>query len=116
MQLVAERSHFQIHLSVPLVLEYEEVAKRSARSLGLAHEDIDNVIDFLCSIGERHSIHYLWRPYLPDQHDDMLLELAVTANCSHIITYNIRDFIGIEKFGVQATTPQLALREAEKRS
>ncbi len=35
----------------------------------------------------------------------MLLELAVKAGCQFIVTYNSRDFAGIEQFGLQATTP-----------
>jgi predicted nucleic acid-binding protein len=102
---------FQIHLSVPLVLEYEEIAKRNSRTLGLAHEDIDDVIDYLCSVAGLHTIFYLWRPFLPDPDDDMLLELAVEARCERIVTFNARDFRGIEQFGVRAVTPQKFLRE-----
>jgi len=36
----------------------------------------------------------------------MVLELAVTANCNYIVTYNIKDFKGIQNFGVQAITPK----------
>jgi hypothetical protein len=39
----------------------------------------------------------------------MVLELAVTANCRYIITYNINDFKGIEKFGIKAITPKAFL-------
>lgn len=35
----------------------------------------------------------------------MLLELAVKASCQFIVTYNSRDFAGIEKFGLQAVPP-----------
>jgi len=35
----------------------------------------------------------------------MVLELVVKAKCDKIITYNIRDFVGIESFGLQAITP-----------
>jgi predicted nucleic acid-binding protein len=42
----------------------------------------------------------------------MVLELAVTANCSCIITYNINDFKGIEEFGIQAMTPKEFLKLA----
>ena len=52
---------------------------------------------------------YLWRPQLKDPSDDMVLELAVTANCKYIITYNLNDFKGIEKFGIQAITPKAFL-------
>jgi hypothetical protein len=31
----------------------------------------------------------------------MILELAVKAGCEFIITYNVRDFAGVEQFGIQ---------------
>jgi predicted nucleic acid-binding protein len=108
---VGRSTAFRIHLSVPLVLEYEEIAKRHSKALGLSRQDIDDILDYLCSIAGLHSIFYLWRPYLPDPEDDMLLELAVEAGCQRIVTFNLRDFHGSEQFGVRAVTPQQFLRE-----
>jgi predicted nucleic acid-binding protein len=42
----------------------------------------------------------------------MVLELAVTANCNTIITYNVNDFKGIENFGIQVMTPKEFLEMA----
>jgi len=111
LQEIGRNEAFQIHVSVPLVLEYEEIAKRHSRALALTHTDIDDILDYLCSVAGLHSIFYLWRPYLPDPEDDMLLELAVEAGCQRIVTYNQRDFRGSEQFGVRAVTPQEFLRE-----
>ncbi|MEO7404183.1 MAG: PIN domain-containing protein [Burkholderiales bacterium] len=47
----------------------------------------------------------MWRPFLRDPNDDMVLEVAVEAQCTYIITFNRRDFVGIEQFGLQAITP-----------
>ena len=96
---------FELDLSVPLVLEYEEVAKRDSRALGLTHAEIDDVIDYLCAIGHHRRIHFLWRPVLRDAQDDMVLELAVEAGSDCIITHNIRDFAGADRFGVRVLTP-----------
>ena len=111
LQEIGRNDAFRIHLSVPLVLEYEEIAKRHSRTLGLTHTDIDDILDYLCSVAGLHTIFYLWRPYLPDPDDDMLLELAVEAGCRRIVTFNKRDFRGSEQFGVRAVTPQEFLRE-----
>ena len=111
LQEVGRSDSFQIHFSVPLVLEYEEVAKRHSRGLGLTYQDIDDVLDYLCSVAVLHKVHYLWRPFLPDREDDMLLELAVEAGCKRIVTFNLQDFDDIEKFGVHATTPGHFLTE-----
>jgi predicted nucleic acid-binding protein len=40
---------FDIHVSVPLVLEYEEVLLRQRASLGLAPEDVADLVDGLCA-------------------------------------------------------------------
>jgi hypothetical protein len=37
----------------------------------------------------------------------MVLELAVTAECDYIITYNKRDFGGAERFDIQVVTPSV---------
>ena len=95
---------FDIHLSVPLVLEYEAVLNREMPTM-IPRNVVDAVIDYHCAVGHHHRIFYLWRPFLKDPKDDMVLELAVAARCSHIVTYNIRDFQGIEQFSVQAIEP-----------
>lgn len=97
---------FTLALSVPLVLEYEHVAKREAERLGITSDDVDAVVDFLCAHGRHQPIYFVWRPALPDPKDDMLLELAAPAHASHIVTHNLRDFRGCERFGVRAVTPR----------
>jgi len=47
---------FEINVSVPLVLEYEAVAREHARELGLTHADVDDVLDYLCAVDGRSSI------------------------------------------------------------
>ena len=55
---------FDIHLSVPLVLEYEEVLLRYREELGLTQDDVADLVDALCALGKHHKIYFLWRPYL----------------------------------------------------
>ena len=43
--------------------------------------------------------------------DDMVLELAVAANCDFIVTYNKKDFQGAERFGIGIVTPKEFLEE-----
>ena len=104
LSLVGE-SAFELNVSVPLVLEYEEVAKREARALGLTHAEIDDVLDYLCAVATHREIYFLWRPVLRDAADDMVLEVAVEAGCDIVVTHNVRDFVGAERFGVRALTP-----------
>ena len=99
---------FEVNVSVPLVFEYEDVLSRP--EFGFLPEDIRDVVDYLCTISNRHHVYFLWRPYLNDPKDDMILELAVTAGCSYIVTFNERHFRGIEPFGLRAIRPTEFLR------
>ena len=105
LQLMGKRK-FELHLSIPLLLEYEDPAKRLVSKTDLTQKDIDDILDYLCLIGKKWEIHYLWRPFLKDPNDDMVLELAVTARCEWIVTFNTRDFAGIEQFGIRVLTPR----------
>jgi putative PIN family toxin of toxin-antitoxin system len=107
---------FALSVSVPLVLEYEAVARRQARELGLTYGDITELLDFVCQAAHHCTIFYLWRPFLRDPNDDMVLEVAVEAQCAYVITYNTRDFAGSEQFGVRPITPKefLALIREER--
>ena len=55
-------------------------------------------------------IFYLWRPFLRDPKDDMVLELAVNAGCGLIITFNHVDFQGVDEFGIRTATPRRFLQ------
>ena len=96
---------FEIHDSVPLVLEYEDVLHRQRIELGLTQDDISDIVDSLCALAHHHSIYFLWRPSLPDANDELILELTVSAQCNYIVTHNVADFKGSEKFGIQVVTP-----------
>ena len=104
LSLVGE-GKFELNVSVPLVLEYEEVAKREARALGLTHAEIDDVLDYLCAVAVHREIYFLWRPVLRDAADDMVLEVAVEAGCDFVVTHNVRHFAGAQRFGVRGVTP-----------
>jgi len=41
----------------------------------------------------------------------MVLELAVTAACDAIVTYNVRHFEGAEKFGLKIMTAKELLQQ-----
>jgi predicted nucleic acid-binding protein len=49
--------------------------------------------------------------FLPDPYDDHVLEVAVAAGCEAIITYNKRDFRGVERFGLRVLNPRELLSE-----
>jgi predicted nucleic acid-binding protein len=93
-------------VSVALVMEYEAAAMRLTSTTPLRKQGVDAVLDYICSEARHCRVHFLWRPYLRDPNDDMVLELAVSSGARHIITHNTRDFTGIEKSGIEALTPR----------
>ena len=101
-----DKESFQLNLSVPLALEYEAVAKRQIGEIALSEKEIDDILDYVISKANRWKIYFLWRPQLKDPSDDMVLELAVTANCNYILTYNVNDFKGMDDFGIEIMTPK----------
>ena len=103
---------FQFALSVPLYVEYQAVLTRKENMTGASSkEDILAFLRYLCKISVRQKIFYLWRPWLKDPKDDIVLELAVASASQYIITYNLKDFSNIQKFGIEATTPKKFLEK-----
>jgi len=93
-------------LTTPLVFEYEAVLHRAGLlPATLSSNDITKFLDWLVHVSSRHRVHYLWRPLLPDPHDDLVLEAALASDCRHIITFNLNDFRGAADLGVVALTP-----------
>jgi len=110
------QKRFKFVLSVPLVLEYEDALKRDGKQAGLKHSEVEDLLDYLCQVGEHREVFFLWRPTLRDPKDDMVLELAVEAGCDAIVTHNVKDFVGVEKFGLEAMTPGAFVRSLEVKS
>lgn len=102
---LAGKKDWELNLSTALLLEYEEKIKEQAPNFGYSSEDIDNFLDFLCSVANEPPIYFRWRPFLKDADDEMILDLAIAANADYIITYNLKDFRNTEKFDIEAITP-----------
>lgn len=107
---IIDDKRFQVFISVPLVLEYEDAIKRNKSKIKLTKSEIDTILDYICLSSEKRKIFYLWRPFLKDPKDDMVLELAVESESDYVISFNKRDFTGIEKFNLQVITPKEFLK------
>lgn len=75
--------------------------------------DIEDFIDYICSVGIKTKIFYLWRPYLRDPFDDHVLELAINAGAETIVTFNKKDFLEAESLGIKIQTPKEFLERME---
>ena len=73
---------------------------------GLSENDINSILDYILSKSSIREIFYLWRPCLKDPKADLVLGDAVESQSEYIITFNKRDFKGIDKFGIKVVTPQ----------
>jgi predicted nucleic acid-binding protein len=102
---------YEVAVSVPLVLEYEAALLRHVAVSPLTDDDVRALIDYVCDVAVQQEVFFLWRPFLSDPSDDLILELAVAARCEAVVTHNVRDFRGAEKFGVRIMTPGSFLQQ-----
>ena len=110
-------SEFQLCLSVSLYMEWQQVLTRDENlSPGRTVEDTINYLRYLAGQSHLQEIHFLWRPFLRDADDDMVLELAFAAGCSYMVTHNLKDFRGSEQLGVTAISPREFLNLIRKQS
>ncbi len=109
---------FEIVLTIPLYTEYQDVLSRpQILELGYTSKDINELTRYLASISHKQEIYYLWRPWLKDPKDDMVLEAAFASQSEYIVTYNTNDFVGkgIEKsFGIKPVNAKEFLIEIER--
>ncbi len=104
---------FDFAISVPLILEYEAILKNHLDRSIFADSDIESFIDYLCAVGIKTKIFYLWRPYLKDPFDDHILEVTIQSNAQAIVTFNKKDFREAENLGIKILTPKEILEELE---
>lgn len=110
-------SEFQPCLSVGLYVEWQAVLTRKENlPPGLTENDVLGFIRYLAGQAHLQEIHFLWRPFLSDADDDMMLELAFAAGCRYIVTHNVKDFHGSEELGIAAITPRDFLKLIRSKS
>jgi len=95
-----------LDISVPLFLEYESVLLRKELKLPLNKADILDILNYVAKILNKREMFFLWRPYLKDPKDDLVLEVAVESESKVIVTYNKKDFVGVENFRIKIITPK----------
>jgi putative PIN family toxin of toxin-antitoxin system len=97
---------FDIALSVALYTEWQSVLTRAGHlPPGASVENANGFLRYLASIAHLQDVHFLWRPFLRDPDDDMVLECAVASGSQYIITHNTKDFKRAPELKVNAITP-----------
>jgi putative PIN family toxin of toxin-antitoxin system len=97
---------YKFCLSVALYMEWQAVLSRPEHlPPGQSAQTARGFLRYLASIAHLQDVHYLWRPFLRDPADDMVLELAIAAQARYIVTHNLRDFDRTISMGVIAISP-----------
>jgi putative PIN family toxin of toxin-antitoxin system len=80
-------------MGTTLLAEYEAVMQRPAlaQGSGLSPDEREELLDIVLARCQWIRIYYSWRPNLPDEADNHLVELAVAAGAQAIVSRNARD-------------------------
>ncbi len=105
-------------VSNTLISEFSDVLNRKEninKFNNLTKQDIESFLDDICLISHHQNINFLWRPFLKDIKDDMILEVAFNGNADYIITNNIKDFDEVtDKFNIKVLTSAQFLKIIQK--
>jgi putative PIN family toxin of toxin-antitoxin system len=118
LQLIRD-GEVQLALSIPTFSEYQDVLLRqtSLDTLNLEHVDVEALLDGLAHLAFPFDIHYLMRPNLRDEADNMFVDLAFASSCDCIVTSNVRDFRNDNELkfdGFRILTPTQFIKEWEE--
>lgn len=105
--------HYQPVIGPALLAEYEDVLGRTdifANGV-LTTGERNSVFDGFLNRCRWVEVYYAWRPNLPDEADNHLVELGVAAQAAAIVTRNLRDLTrGELKFpSLEILTPEQCL-------
>lgn len=96
-----------------LWLEYEDLMGRTAWTDATTHQERLQVLAALASRAKWVTMYYGWRPNLPDEGDNHLIELAIAGGAKAVVTHNIKDVSHgeLQWTGLRVITPAQFLEE-----
>lgn len=106
-------------MGAALLAEYEDVLGRPAVFEGcrLSSRERGELLDIFLACCEWTRVYFGWRPNLPDEADNHLIELAVAGRASHVVSRNLRDLTRAELVfpGLRCLSPEDFLQEGALR-
>lgn len=109
----------QALIGAALFAEYEDVLSREAlfEKSVLNKQEREQVFNGFLSVCKWCEVFYAWRPNLPDEADNHLIELAIAGQAQFIVTRNLRDLTqGELKFpNLQILIPEIFLEVFARR-
>ena len=80
-------------MGAALFHEYEDLLSRSElmKKSPIDEGERNQLLAAFLSVSEWIKVYHLWRPNLPDEADDHLIELAVAGGAETIVTDNLKD-------------------------
>lgn len=93
--------------------EYADLLGRDVWGGTTTPQERQQVLAALAACGRWVTIYYGWRPNLPDDADNHLVELALAGGAAGIVTHNARDIAGGELIfdQLRVLTPKQCLEE-----
>ena len=100
----------KLAISPQVYFEYYDVLLReeNLKILNLSVRDVEDFLDLIALLSQKHSIYYLLRPNLPDENDNIFIECAFASNSDYLVTSNIKDFkqSELKGFRFKVVTPK----------